>query len=151
MKVEKIEVFGIDVKNLEKAMKFFSGAFGVEFQHFRLGRDIPVQSFPVDAGDAKAADQGSTRIAIDKSGYFELIESGNGNDREGARNIHFKVSDLGEAIEDMRRRGVRLVAHHLVGGVKEAIFHPDDVFGIRLCLIQYDAPSMIEALMQGHR
>ena len=146
MKVEKIEVFGIDVKNLEKAMTFFSEVFNIEFQHFRL-----VQASAVDAQDAKQPDLSATRIAIDKSGFFELIETQPAPEREGNRNIHFKVSDIGEAKAELQRRGVRVVADHRVGGLREVILHPDDVFGIRLCLIEYNAPSMIEALMQGRK
>ncbi len=151
MKVEKIEVFGIDVKNLEKAMTFFSEVFNIEFQHFRLGQDIAVQASAVDAQDAKQPDLSATRIAIDKSGFFELIETQPAPEREGNRNIHFKVSDIGEAKAELQRRGVRVVADHRVGGLREVILHPDDVFGIRLCLIEYNAPSMIEALMQGRK
>ncbi|MES2482273.1 MAG: VOC family protein [Pseudomonadota bacterium] len=151
MKVEKIEVFGIDVKNLEKAMTFFSEVFNIEFQHFRLGQDIAVQPSAVDAADAKQPDLSATRIAIDKRGFFELIETKPEPKREGNRNIHFKVSDMDEAKTELQRRGVRVVADHRVGGLREVILHPDDVFGIRLCLIEYNAPTMIEALMQGRK
>jgi hypothetical protein len=67
---------------------------------------------------------------------------------EGFRNMHFKVTDLDAAKAELRGKGVRMVVDHRVGALREAIFHPDDLHGVRLCLIEYDAPSMIEALLQ---
>ena len=148
MKIERMEVVGVNVTSLAKAVQFFSEVLEVEFQDFRLGGDIAVESRPVEYADTNAVtSSGSTRIAIDPKGYLELIEVPDGD--EGLRNVHFKVADLEEAKAEMKRKGVRLVAEHKVGGVKEAIFHPDDVFGIRLCLIEYQAPSMIAALLEG--
>lgn len=148
MKIERMEVVGINVNSLAKAVQFFADVLETDFHDFRLGGDIAVESRPVEHADTKAVtSSGSTRVAIDDKGYLELIEVPDGE--EGLRNVHFKVPDLEEAKAEMKRKGVRLVAEHKVGGLKEAIFHPDDVFGIRLCLIEYQAPSMIAALLEG--
>lgn len=140
MKVERMEVVGINVKNLDQAMKLFSEILEVEFSDFRFGQDIRVQSATMEAADAATLSFSGTRIAIDPKGYFELIETAPATEREGLRNVRFKVPNLEEAKVEMKRKGIRLIADTKVGGLKEAIFHPDDLHGIRLCLIEYDAP-----------
>ena len=148
MKIERMEVVGINVKNLDQAIKVFSDILEVEFSDFRFGKDIQVQSLASDAADSATLSFDGTRIAIDPKGYLELIESTPATEQEGLRNVHFKVANLDDAKAEMKRKGIRMIADTRVGGLKEAIFHPDDLFGIRLCLIEYDAPSMIEALRQ---
>lgn len=148
MKVERMEVVGVNVKNLDQAMKVFSEILEVEFVDFRFGQDVKVQSAPTDAADVKTLSFKGTRIAIDPKGYMELIETTPATENEGFRNIHFKVPDIEEAKAELKRKGIRVIADTKVGGLKEVIFNPDDLHGIRLCLTEYDAPSMIEALMQ---
>lgn len=151
MKVERMEVIGVNVKDLDKAMQFFSEVLGIQFRHFKFGQDVKVEASPVDAADSKTLSFDGTRIAIDPTGYLELIQANPPTAQEGLRNMHFKVSDMDEAKAEMQRRGVRVVADTVVGGLREVILHPDDVFGIRLCLTEYDAPTMIDALLQGKR
>jgi hypothetical protein len=148
MKIEKMEVVGVNVKNLDLAMKFFSEVLEVEFKDFRFGQDVKVEAAPIEAADTSTLSFDGTRIAIDPKGYLELIQGNPPAEQEGLRNVHFKVPNLDEAKAEMKRKGVRLVADTKVGGLREAIFHPDDVYGIRLCLIEYDAPTMIEALLR---
>lgn len=148
MKVERMEVVGVNVKDLDKAMKLFSEILEIDFRAFRFGQDVKVESAATDAADAATLDFSGTRIAIDRTGYLELIQSTPATETEGFRNMHFKVSNLEEAKAELKAKGIRLIADTKVGGLKEAIFHPDDLHGVRLCLIEYTAPSMIEALMQ---
>lgn len=146
MKIERMEVVGINVTDLDAARSRFSELLGVDFTPFTFGEDVPVERFETDVADAATASFAGTRIAIDPTGYLELVEVPAGS--EGFRNMHFKVTDLDEAKAELRAKGIRMVVDHKVGGLREAIFHPDDLHGIRLCLIEYDAPSMIEALLQ---
>lgn len=148
MQIERMEVVGINVQNLEKAMKVFSDILGISFRPFRFGVDVKVEAGPIDAADASTLSFAGSRIAIDPTGYLELIEATPAVETEGLRNVHFKVTDLEAAKVEMKAKGIRLVANTTVGGLKEAIFHPDDLHGLRLCLIEYTAPTMIEALLQ---
>jgi|SRR5690554_713031 len=148
MKVERMEVVGVNVKSLDMAMKLFSEILEIEFVDFRFGQDVKVQSGSTDVADAATLDLNGTRIAIDPTGYLELIETTPAMEHEGFRNMHFKVPDLEAAKAELKGKGIRLIADTKVGGLKEAIFHPDDLHGVRLCLIEYTAPSMIEALME---
>lgn len=148
MKIERMEVVGVNVRDLQKATRLFSEILEVEFTDFAFGVDVDVESRPVDAKDAKSLSFEGSRIAIDKAGFLELIQTDPAAEEEGFRNIHFKVPSLDEAKAELRSKGIRMIADTTVGNLREAIFHPDDLHGIRLCLIEYDAPSMIEALMQ---
>lgn len=148
MKIEKLEVIGVNVRDLKKATKVFSDILDVEFVDFEFGVDVKVESKPADAADATGLSFKGSRIAIDPKGYLELIETSPATENEGLRNIHFKVTDLEAAKAEMRSKGIRMIANYKVGGLEEAIYSPEDLHGIRLCLIQYDAPTMIQALMQ---
>ena len=94
------------------------------------------------------AELAKIRIAMDTKGYLELVEYTPPVQKEGLRNIHFKVRDIEKAKAEMKKKGLRLMVDARVGGLKEAIYHPDDMFGVRFCLVEYDAPTMVEACQQ---
>lgn len=146
MKIERMEVVGINVTDLDAAMSTFTDLLGIEFRPFVFGQDVSVESYESDVPDAATAGFAGTRIAIDPTGYLELVEVAGG--AEGFRNMHLKVADLDAAKAELRAKGIRMVVDHRAGGLREAIFHPDDLHGVRLCLIEYEAPSMIEALLE---
>jgi len=148
MKIEKMEVVGIDVQDIEKAARLFEDLLGIKFRHCRFGVDVKPRSAETQAPDPAAPDLNSIRLAIDPTGYLELVQTGAASTREGFRNVHFKVTDIEEAKAEMKQKGIRLIADSHIGGLREAIFHPDDLHGVRLCLVQYDAPSMIDAIYQ---
>ena len=148
MKIEKMEVVGIDVHDVEKAARLFEDLLGIKFRHCRFGVDVVPKSSATQAADPAAPDINSIRLAIDTTGYLELVETRSTSAREGFRNVHFKVTDIEEAKSELKAKGIRLIADSQIGGLREAIFHPDDLHGIRLCLVQYDAASMIDAIYE---
>ena len=77
---------------------------------------------------------------------MELIQTSPPVDDEGMRNIHFKVSDIDAAVAHLRSQGFRVVANMRIGGLREAVFDSSQLHGMRMCLVEYDAPSMIEAM-----
>lgn len=109
MKTERIEVFGISVGNLDEAVALFPDLFGVRFHAFSFGEDVEVKVGPVDATDLAPLGVGKTRIAIDSTGFFELIESDPAVGQIGFHNIHFKVDDIEQSKIEMRKRGIRLI------------------------------------------
>ncbi|MEZ3158934.1 VOC family protein [Microbacterium sp. BWT-B31] len=151
IKTEKIEIIGINVSDVDKAVALFREMFGIEFISTVLGPDdTPIVNVAPRTGevftDSQTAQARPTRIAIDTRGYFELMESHRDAAQDGMRNIHFKVDDIDAAIAEMQRLGVRLVGNVLVGTMREAIFDAGDLFGCRICLVQYPGPSLMEAL-----
>ncbi|MBI2831825.1 MAG: hypothetical protein HYX79_06175 [Chloroflexi bacterium] len=146
MKVEKLELVGLNVKNLDEAVKLYSDILGIDFVYADLSKVKRKKAITEHAD--RAAEERKTRYAMDRTGFMELVESTPPVEKEGVRNIHFKVPDLEQAKAEMKQKGIRLIADVTVGNLKEAIFCPDDLLGVRLCLLEYDAPSAIDAIMQ---
>ena len=148
MKIERMEVVGIDVQNVEEAARLFEDLLGVKFRHCRFGIDVKPESGATQAEDPAAPDMNGIRLAIDPTGFLELVQTSSASAREGFRNLHFKVTDIEEAKAELKAKGIRLIADSRIGGLREAVFHPEDLHGVRLCLVQYDAASMIDAIYQ---
>ncbi|MBI2936238.1 MAG: VOC family protein [Chloroflexi bacterium] len=155
MHVEKMEITILEVRNLEKAVKLFSDILGTTFHIFgEISSDSPsTNPFPFVKTATEHADKtyqqktNKIRLAIDRRGFVELQETIPPSGEEGLHGIHFKVPNLDEAIEEMKLKGIRLLAKVRAGSVKEAIFSPEDLHGIRLCLVEYDEPTLVDALL----
>ena len=148
MKVERMETLGINVKNVGKAMAFFADLFEMEFGEFVFGGTTRSETSNVEKADPSSLPSGGIRVAMDRRGFFELLETAATEKDEGFRNIHFKVPDMRLAKQEMERRGIGMVAEHRIGGVWEVVYNPAELHGIRLCLIEYDAPTLIDAVLQ---
>jgi len=140
MNVEKIEILGFDVRDLNEAMKKFSDILGTTFHVFD-GTSQPVES------DNSTYENIRAKAAIDRRGFIELVEAVPAVERDAVRNIHFKVPNLDEAVQEMKLKGYRLIDIVHIGGLKEAIFNPEDFCGIRLCFVEYDEPTLVEAML----
>ena len=56
------------------------------------------------------------------------------------------VRGVGYDVAHLRSQGFRVVANMRIGGLREAVFDSSQLHGMRMCLVEYDAPSMIEAM-----
>lgn len=142
MKIDRLEFVGVVVDDLEVGVRRFSEIFGTEFEIVDT-TTLDVHAQDGDQPDAKAPQSGM-RVALDASGNFELVEVA--GMAEGFRNVHFRVDDIDEAIAHVSAQGLRLVRQFVVGGMKEAIFAGDDLYGIRVCLLEYHGHSLAEAM-----
>ena len=131
MKVEKLELVTVNVKNLDEAVKLFSDILGTTFVN--LERDV---------------EKTKQKIAVERTGLMELIESSPPMEKEGVRSPVFKVPNVEQAKAEMKQKGIRLIKEIERSGFKEAIFSPDDLHGIRLSLIEYEAPTLLDAVQQ---
>ena len=86
------------------------------------------------------------KVALDKTGFLELIEWNPPVEKEGLSNIHFKVPDLEQAKAEMKRQGIRLVEEIIDVNFKEAVFHSDDLCGVTLCLVEYNANDLLDLI-----
>ncbi len=124
MKVEKIDHVGIMVKDLEEAGNFFADLFGIEFTgpHENPGQDIRnminrhlgielISPLTPDGPNAKT---------LEKRG-------------EGLSLLSLKVSNLEEAVAEMKSKGVRQIG---AIGKRIAIFHPRDTYGVMIDLVE---------------
>ena len=149
MKIERMEILGINVRDIDQAKALFSRVLGVEFLEYELGVDVAMEARGADEGDPHKLESGGTRIAIDRSGYIELIQTRPPVDQDGFRNIHFKVDDMAAAMHHMDGLGLRVAADLRVGGLREVIYDAGQLHGIRLCLVAYDAPTLVDAVLGG--
>ena len=145
MEIEKMDLVAVDVDNLEEAMRFFSDILGVTFVN--LGPPN-IQKATTEHTPSPTYETAKLKIAMDRRGFLELIESDPPVGKEGLRNIHFKVPDIEKAKAEMEQKGARLIADIRIGGLKEAIFSPEDCHGIRFCLVEYDTPTLVDATLQ---
>ena len=148
MKVERMETLGVNVKNLDEAIRFFSDLLGITF--VKRVEGASKREVVITEHADRAFEEIKLKNALDRTGFLELIESDPPVQKEGIRSIHFKVPDIEEAKAEMKRKGIRLIKDVefkdvKLGGLKEAIFHPDDVYGIRLCLVEYEAPTLVDS------
>jgi len=142
MKVEKLDRVAIEVKDLDMAKRLFSDLLGINFEMSPLDTLERVEH---DERDSRVTQ--FKKIALSPIG-LELIETSPPCEREGLRSFHLKVSNLEEAKAEMKGKGIRLLSEFRHGGLKEAIFSPDDLHGVRLVLVEYDAPDVISAILQ---
>lgn len=142
MKIERMEYLGIVVDHLEEGVQRFSEVFGLDFEILDTA-DLDVRAAEGVMPDAEAPQSGM-RIAVDSSGNFELVEAAGAD--EGFRNVHLRVADIDDAIADLSSKGLRLVRQFVVGGMKEAIFAGEDLYGIRVCLLEYEGSSLAAAM-----
>ena len=127
MKVERIDYVAIFVKDLDKAIEFFSELFETEFCE-------PFASEIADVTDAMAPLGIDLCTPLTPDGPASRLIARRG---EGLSMISFKVSNLEEAVAEMKSRGIRLVYREKRGKAEYATFHPKDTFGAWIELVEY--------------
>ena len=144
MKVESLGAITVNVKNLDEAIKRFSDVLGLKFVKI----EGPGPQKTVLDESYRALEETKTRIAFDEAGYFELMESTPPVQKEGLRSIHFKVKDIEAAKKELAQKGMHLVTDVIdpPKGFKEAVFDTDDLYGVRLCLVEYKGKSVVKCL-----
>lgn len=144
MRMDRMELLGVVVDDVEEAVATYTERFGLEFHIFTPGVDyaLVVNEAGEDPSPAMVA---GGRLAMDTSGCFELVEIPGAE--PGVRNIHFRVDDMDAAKAHVVATGQRVVADLTAGSVREVIFDPRDAGGLRLCLVHYEGSSFAEALL----
>ncbi len=148
MKIERMELQGITVHDLDAAVARYTELFGLTFHIFTPGVDYEFVDL-LQGLDHAPALSATTRLAMDTSGCFELVEMP--GIPEGIRNIHFRVDDIDEATRHLTERGLTLIRDMKAGTVREVVFDADELNGMRLCLVEYEGPSFAEALLTSPR
>jgi len=128
MKIERLDRVAIGVKNLTEATRFFSDLLGTDFYNVgvvNLSRGV------------------SIRVAICPLGLELLEQVAPPVKVEELRSFHFKVSDLDEAKTEMEGKGFHPDSEVQLGRLKQVAYN---VHGIRLLLVEYDAPDVVAAI-----
>lgn len=144
-----METLGVNVRDVRKTAAFFADLFDLNFGEFDFGGNAQARTSHQAEHDPSRLGAQAFRVAMDHGGFFEFLETAQSKEGEGFRNIHFKVADMNVAKREMEKRGIKLLAEHHIGGVWETVYNPAELFGIRLCFVQYNGPSMIHAVLNG--
>ncbi|MBI4284383.1 MAG: VOC family protein [Chloroflexi bacterium] len=127
IRAEKLALVAIRVKDIQKAVSFFTDLLETKFTPFGEFKEIDVVSFIDPMGVeivGPLTTDGPTARALAKSG-------------EGLAMVSFQVPDLAEAVAEMAARGIRLVTRLEDKLSWAAIFHPKDTYNVLIELLQW--------------
>ena len=126
MKVEKIHHVAILVRDLEKAGKLYSDLFGMEFSgpHEQKALDVRFLSCPLGINlVAPLTPDGPSAKTLERRG-------------EGLSMLILNVPDIEEAVTQVQSGGARLVGREERPDSKTATFHPRDLCGVFVEMIE---------------
>jgi methylmalonyl-CoA/ethylmalonyl-CoA epimerase len=126
VKISRISHVGIAVKSLDQAGEIFDGALGLRETHRERVEEqkVAVTIHPV----------GESRIELlEPTDPSSLIYRFLNRRGEGIHHLCFEVENIGEALKELKARGVRLideVPRSGAGGCKIAFVHPESTHGV---------------------
>jgi methylmalonyl-CoA/ethylmalonyl-CoA epimerase len=131
MKVLKIDHLGIAVKSLTGVKSFWSDVLGLELKGSETIEEQKVRTTFVPIGESEVELLESTSPDGPIARYIE-------NKGEGIQHVAFQVENLETALEELKKKGIRLIDEKPrigAGGAKIAFLHPKATNGvlIELC------------------
>lgn len=121
---------------MDEAVAFYENVLGVKFGGAYVSDELKVISRIAAAGQvAIELIQGTS-----EDSYCAQFVKSRG---EGVQAISFKVSNIDEAIEELKSKGIRLEMRIDLPLIVEAEFHHKDAHGVHIELCQYDAEHPI--------
>ena len=126
MKVQKVHHLSVLVRDLEKAGKLYSNLFGMEFEgpYEQKALDVRVLRSPLGINlVAPLTPDGPSARALERRG-------------EGLAMLVLNVPDIEEAIADTESYKIRLVGREDRPSARVASFHPKDLCGVMIELIE---------------
>jgi catechol 2,3-dioxygenase-like lactoylglutathione lyase family enzyme len=140
----KLDRVTINVKNLEESKKFFSKLLNTTFE------DEPVEflngkiEFKIEP---KPDNFAKFKFAVSPIG-IELFEPYPPPEKEGIRNVTWRVEDIDEAREEMKQSGIRRVFDTQAGSWRESVYSADDMHGVRWVLNEFPGKSVMKAILK---
>jgi methylmalonyl-CoA/ethylmalonyl-CoA epimerase len=130
MKIKKIAHLGVAVKDLDKAIEFFTKGLELDLTHTEDYQGMRIGFVPVG--------ESSVELLADVSGSSAIVKFLEKNG-EGIHHIAFEVDDINQALAELKEKGVKLIdetprlgAH----GMTIAFLHPKASHGILMELVQ---------------
>ena len=124
--VTKVDHIGIAVSNLEETLKVYTEILGLELSGVEVVEDQKVRVAFLPIGDTEIELLESTQPDGPIAKFIE-------KKGEGIQHIAFRVEDINAALEDMRKKGVRLIdeqPRYGAGGAQIAFLHPKSTHGV---------------------
>jgi methylmalonyl-CoA/ethylmalonyl-CoA epimerase len=131
MRTLKIDHIGIAVKSIEEAKKLYEGILGLKYEGSETVAEQKVTTAFFPIGDTEIELLEST----DPEGPIAKFIEKRG---EGIQHIAFRVDNIEEALEELKKQGIKLIDEKPrigAGGARIAFLHPKATGGvlIELC------------------
>jgi len=132
--IEKIDHIGIAVKSVKETSKLLSNILGLKVAGEEIVEEQKVKVAFLPLGDSElellesTSSEGPIARFIEKKG-------------EGIQHIAFRVNNIKEVLEKLKKEGVRLIdekPRYGAGGAKIAFLHPKSTNGILVELCERD-------------
>jgi len=132
--IEKIDHIGIAVKSIEKTSELLNNILGLKVAGEEIVEEQKVKVAFLPLGDSElellesTSPEGPIARFIEKKG-------------EGIQHIAFRVNNIEEVLEKLKKGGVRLIdekPRYGAGGARIAFLHPKDTNGILVELCERD-------------
>ncbi|MGC8720523.1 MAG: methylmalonyl-CoA epimerase [Thermodesulforhabdaceae bacterium] len=126
MKTLKIDHIGIAVKSIEEARKLYEGILGLKYEGSETVAEQKVTTAFFPIGDTEIELLEST----DPEGPVAKFIEKRG---EGIHHIAFRVENIEEALEELKKQGVQLIDEKPrigAGGARIAFLHPKATGGV---------------------
>ena len=129
--VNKIDHIGIAVKNLDETLKFYEEVLGIKCIGTEVVEEQKVKTAFLPIGDTEVE---LLEATDEDSPIAKFIEKRG----EGIQHIAYRVDDIEKDLEEVKKRGIRLIDEKPrkgAGGAKIAFLHPKSTYGvlIELC------------------
>lgn len=124
--VRKIDHVGVAVRDLEQALRFWSGFLGLQVGGVEVVEEQKVKVAFLPVGQTKVELLQST----DPDGPVARHIESRG---EGVQHVAFLVEDIEESLRQARAAGLRLIdekPRHGAGGARIAFVHPKESNGV---------------------
>lgn len=126
MKVLKIDHLGIAVKSQNEVKRFWTEVLGLEFTGSETIEEQKVRTTFIPVGESEVELLESTSPDGPVARYIE-------RKGEGIQHVAFRVENLETALEEMKKKGIRLIDEKPrigAGGSKIAFLHPKATHGV---------------------
>jgi methylmalonyl-CoA epimerase len=145
----KLDHLAIVVKNMDKALAFYSKAFGIKFEEVQqhdLPPDVIYKGKPSPfTMKVTFAQMGPVRLELvqvvkGKCIYTDFLEKKG----EGIHHLGFEVDDLKKEVANAKSQGLKMICHlKMVGIMAFAHFDPKETSGVPIELVQKDVRDKI--------
>ncbi|HEU5044203.1 MAG TPA: methylmalonyl-CoA epimerase [Nocardioidaceae bacterium] len=129
-----IDHVGVAVPDLDEAIAFYQGTFGMRLQHEEVNTDQGVREAMVAVGDSGSCIQLLAPLNDDSTIAKFLDRSG-----PGLQQLAYRVSDVEQVSHVLRERGVRLLYDEPrpgTAGSRVNFVHPKDAGGVLIELVE---------------
>ncbi len=129
-----IDHVGIAVPDLDEAIAFYAGAFGMAVVHQEVNEEQGVREAMLSVGDGAARVQLLAPLRPDSAIARFLDRAG-----PGVQQVAYGVPDIASASETLRERGLRLLYDTPRRGTAGSLInfiHPSDAGGVLVELVQ---------------